>query len=87
MAVRVPSSFLNRPGLKSRSLDTSIEFQSGAVYTGRLEEKSKEGKAVFSWPNGDRYEGEYRNNKRNGHGENNYVIANCVNFSFLQLPI
>ena len=38
------------------------------TYTGDLHEGKKHGKGVCIWKNGNRYEGYFVNNKREGHG-------------------
>ena len=48
----------------------SVQFKSGAVYTGSVgkDGKTRSGRGTFSWPSGLRYSGEFSNNKRHGEG-------------------
>ena len=51
-------------------LEQSIQFKSGAVYTGSVKKGSKTrcGQGTFTWPSGLQYAGEFLNNKRHGTG-------------------
>ena len=51
-------------------LEMSVQFKSGAVYTGSVgrDGKTRSGRGTFSWPSGLRYSGEFSNNKRHGEG-------------------
>lgn len=46
----------------------SIEFKSGAVYTGTLGCGKKSGNGTFRWPSGVQYTGEYLEDRRHGYG-------------------
>ena len=46
-----------------------VEFSNGDIYRGDLnKDEVQEGKGVYTWPSGDRYEGEWRADKINGQG-------------------
>ncbi len=51
-------------------LENSVQFKSGAVYTGSVKKGSRTrcGQGTFSWPSGLQYTGEFWNNKRQGTG-------------------
>ena len=51
-------------------LEQSLQFKSGAVYTGGVKKGSKTrcGEGAFSWPSGLKYTGQFWNNKRHGTG-------------------
>ena len=49
-------------------LSHSIEFKSGAVYTGKLVAGERTGHGTFRWPSGLQYTGEYMGNRRHGYG-------------------
>ncbi len=46
----------------------SLDYKSGAVYSGGLEDNLKCGQGEFEWPNGDKYSGEFILNHRHGYG-------------------
>ena len=46
-----------------------VEYADGHVYRGDVDEDAtREGKGVYTWPSGNKYDGEWRNGKRNGLG-------------------
>ena len=51
-------------------LEQSVQFKSGAVYTGGVAKggKTRCGRGTFSWPSGLHYTGEFVDNKRHGRG-------------------
>ena len=48
--------------------ELQLDYKSGAVYNGKICDNLKYGKGTFSWPNGDKYIGEFRVNFRHGFG-------------------
>lgn len=55
--------------------DPDHEYKDGTRFYGRFGEKSpQDGRGIMTFPNGDRYSGEYKNGKRNGCGT--FVFAN-----------
>ena len=49
--------------------DMQLDYKSGAVYNGKMCDNLKYGKGTFSWPNGDKYIGEFKLNFRHGIGK------------------
>ena len=45
-----------------------LDYKSGAVYNGKICDNLKYGKGSFTWPNGDKYTGEFKVNFRHGYG-------------------
>ena len=46
----------------------SYTFKDGAVFTGEMLGNKPNGKGITVYPNGDKYEGEYKKGKRQGYG-------------------
>ena len=53
--------------------ELQLDYKSGAVYNGKICDNLKYGKGTFSWPNGDKYIGEFKVNFRHGYGENIFL--------------
>ena len=49
--------------------ELQLDYKSGAVYNGKICDNLKYGKGTFSWPNGDKYIGEFKVNFRHGYGK------------------
>ena len=51
----------------------TVKLDGGIKYKGKLENgvphSSKNEKFIMEWPNGDRFEGIFKNGKREGHGK------------------
>ncbi|WAR27282.1 ANMY1-like protein, partial [Mya arenaria] len=48
--------------------EVEVSYRSGASFKGQVEGHRKKGRGIFTWPNGDRYEGDYLDNEREGQG-------------------
>jgi hypothetical protein len=46
-----------------------LVFENGAIYKGYLKDGARHGPGVQVWPDGAKYEGEWRLNKANGKGK------------------
>ncbi len=53
----------------------TIKLDDG-VYCGDFFDGVRQGYGVYEWSNGDRYEGNYRNNKKEGRNNNNSNASN-----------
>ncbi|XP_021351487.1 ankyrin repeat and MYND domain-containing protein 1-like isoform X4 [Mizuhopecten yessoensis] len=53
---------------KFKSLETKVDYKSGASFKGGIHDHKKCGEGIFSWPNGAQYEGGYMDNLRHGSG-------------------
>lgn len=51
-----------------------LKFKDGSVYEGEAEDNLPQGYGIKRWPNGDSYEGEFNEGKREGRGEYNYLM-------------
>ena len=54
---------------RCENVEITKEYKSGATFQGQIENYKKVGRGVFTWPNGDRYEGEFTDNVRHGKGK------------------
>lgn len=48
-------------------------FADGSIYKGNMVNSRKEGRGVFVWNTGERYDGEFKSCLRDGYGEYHYV--------------
>ena len=62
----------------------SYTFKDGAVFTGEMLGNKPNGKGITVYPNGDKYEGEYKTGKRQGYGTFSVLLViEPVAFIFL----
>ena len=54
--------------------DLQLDYKSGAVYNGKICDNLKYGKGTFTWPNGDKYIGEFKVNFRHGFGMRQSIV-------------
>ncbi len=50
-----------------------MSYANGKKYTGDWVKDKQMGHGVFTWPNGDRYEGQYKDGRMHGTGTYNYA--------------
>ena len=53
--------------------NTNCNYANGSNYTGDWVEGRQTGHGVFTWSNGDRYEGQFKDNQKHGTGTQYYA--------------
>jgi len=48
--------------------EVEMSYRSGASFKGQVQGHRKKGCGIFTWANGDRYEGDFEDNDREGQG-------------------
>ncbi|KAJ8310235.1 hypothetical protein KUTeg_012100 [Tegillarca granosa] len=59
---------LKSANFESLGQDVEVNYKSGAMFKGKVQDHKRSGTGIFTWPNGAKYEGQYSDNLRNGKG-------------------
>jgi len=55
-------------------------MRNGEIYQGHLENGKKQGQGVYYWPNGDRFEGQYQDDKRCPCSKTLFFVSNTMEY-------
>ena len=75
------NGFLRLRSANCEKVEIYKEYKSGASFKGLAANNKKVGKGTFTWPNGDKYEGEFVNNVRAGEG--NYIFTDIAELAHI----
>lgn len=75
LALALGAAMMIATAVSAQVVETTT-YDDGRVYTGQRNGKGKiEGKGLMTWPNGDRYDGEWKKGLQDGEGTYTYAAA------------